>query len=298
MANRTFDKVQTLGKGRVLYSALIGPNGTGVPTLNANKMGITSVTRVSQGIYRLTFTDQFFAMQAIGCSMQVASGGARTTCQVAAYSLTNKTVDVAVYQSAPLAAGAAAANSIQLPLAEARILTSNAIDTKANAGGIGASNSAPTLAPTNGATDPSLVLSWAASGGQTVAWYVTVPSNIGTSAPTLQLLADMSGGTDTPTITVAAFQGVGGSNLGGATAALAPATASQPNLVSLALTAALTYPNMLAITLTPGAHTTNAVNLYGAWLEYSSASELVDLSASANNQIHVFTMYKNSQPGT
>ena len=292
MANRTFDKVQTLGKGRVKMSAIISPNGTAAPTLTKG-MGITSVTRLSQGVYRLTFTDQFYDLSDIQVTTMEASGNTRVTAQIKAYSLTNKTVDIGVYQTGAGATGSAQARALQLPLADARILTSNHFDTIANAGGIAASNSTPIFEPTNGATDPSARLDWAATVTNTIGWYVTTPPDCGPGAPTLQLLAKMSGATDTPVITVAAFQGVGGTNLGAATAAITGTTLTQ---YSLALSGGLTYPSPLALTLTPGSHGTNALYLYGAWLEYPPVTELIDLATNSSNQIHIEVMYKNSMP--
>ena len=158
------------------------------------------------------------------------------------------------------------------------IITGNNIDTKANAAGYPASNTAPSLQRSNGATDKSLVLSWAASAVEEYQFAtVPIPLDMDVTQPvTLKLLCNMGGSTDTPTFTAFAFEGVGGSTLGGATPALGPATGGQPNVVSLALT--LTgYPNVLSVSITPGTHGTDAINLYAAWLEYTRKEMRVKL---------------------
>ena len=154
---------------------------------------------------------------------------------------------------------------VQLDLSQVTIITSNAIDTQAHAAGLPASNTNPTLQRSNGATDKSLVLSWAASNSQEVQFPgIVIPPDCNIAqAVIFNCLADMSGATDTPVLTLAAFEGVGGTNLGAATVALSATLALLT--VSLTLTA---YPNFLSLTLTPGTHTTNAVNLYAAWLTY------------------------------
>jgi hypothetical protein len=158
---------------------------------------------------------------------------------------------------------------LPLPLHDARRIVTNATVNLAGSGGIVASDSAPALARTNGATDPSLRLAWAASSSVEVQWNVVAPADLDANFPVLvKLFAAMGGTTDTPTITVAFFAGVGGTNGGSATAAVSGTTPATKTVTVAAsnIGAAGTPWN---ITLVPGAHTTDALYVYDVRLEYT-----------------------------
>jgi hypothetical protein len=156
--------------------------------------------------------------------------------------------------------------TIQLDLGSAHIIAANAITAKATAGGIPCSDSAPTYQRINAATDKGLVLSWAATVVAEVQLpQIVIPPDLDPSSPvTFKCQAKMGGATDTPTIAVAAFEGIGDTNRGGNTAALS--NVLQTLTVSLTLTG---NPNFLNMTLIPAAHGTDALNAYAAWLEYT-----------------------------
>lgn len=158
---------------------------------------------------------------------------------------------------------------ITVPLIAARTLATNDTDVLANQGGMLAKNSDPILERSSTSTDKSLRVSWASGSVKEIQlpsfpW----PSDLDPTQPVLVKIAAAmkSGSVNTPTITVAAFEGVGGTNLGGATAALSTTLA----VVSASLTVT-GYPGFLSLSLTPGAHATGAndVYVYAVWLEFT-----------------------------
>lgn len=110
------------------------------------------------------------------------------------------------------------------------------------------------------------MLSWAASGVAEVQLpSVAIPPDCDVTQPVIfKCQAKMGGSTDTPVLTLAAFEGIGDTTRGGNTAALS--NALQTLTVNLTLAGA---PNFLNLSLTPGSHGTDALNLYAAWLEYT-----------------------------
>ncbi len=158
---------------------------------------------------------------------------------------------------------------IDLNLGYARVVSSNDIPAVASAGGLLAKNTDPILERTNAASDKSLRVSWAAGSVLEVAFPPVVwPASLdATAAVTVNLLAGMkTGSTDAPTFTVSAFEGVGDTDGGGATAALSTTV----GIKSVVLTGITGYPGAISISVHPGAHATgsNDVYLYGAWLTY------------------------------
>lgn len=159
--------------------------------------------------------------------------------------------------------------TIQLPLSQAREMASNEYQALAAHGGIMANDSTPILEAVNPGTDQATRLRWAASDVNKIGWHVSLPSDLdAASAITLHTYANMAGSTDTPTLTWEAFFNVGDSDAGGATAALSTTLAEQS--VTIAAGNVPAAPGVLALTLTPGAHGTDAAHLYGAWLEYTA----------------------------
>lgn len=158
---------------------------------------------------------------------------------------------------------------IAFSLFAARTLASNDTDVLANEGGMLAKNSDPLLERSNGATDKSVRVSWASASVKEIQLpVVTWPSDLDPTQPVIvKLLAGMKAASvNTPVIAVGAFEGVGGTNLGGNTAALSTTLA----VVSVSLTV-VGYPGFISLSLTPGAHATgsNDVYLYGAWMEFA-----------------------------
>lgn len=164
---------------------------------------------------------------------------------------------------------AGAAGKLDLSLGTLREIATNDIDTLANHGGILTSDSSPTYARVNGATDKALRVNWVATNVDEVQFPpVFMPPDLDeTQDLTIHLLARMSGGTDTPTIDVQVFDGIGDTEMGSATAALSGTLAELTVTVSAANISG--HPTgFLNVSLVPGAHGTDALELYAAWIEY------------------------------
>ncbi len=163
-----------------------------------------------------------------------------------------------------------ASGHIPLDITAMREIASNDVQALTNHGGLLASDSTPSLSRVNGATDKALQVVWAA-GSTAEAQFppVSMPEDLDeTSDISVHLLARMSGATDTPTIDVQAFDGIGDTEMGGATGALSDSLAE----VSATLSAAdiSGHPTgVLNIALVPGGHATDAVELYAAWVEFT-----------------------------
>lgn len=162
---------------------------------------------------------------------------------------------------------------IPLDITTLREIASNDIQDLAAHGGLLASDSDPALARVNGATDKALRVTWDTSNDTDEVQFapVIMPPDIDSDSDvTIHLLAVMGGTTDTPTIDVQVFDGVGDTEMGGATAALSDTLAE----VSVTIDASdiSGHPTgFLNIALVPAAHTTDALHLYGAWIEYTRA---------------------------
>lgn len=159
---------------------------------------------------------------------------------------------------------------ISLPLAQARLIATNDIAAKnATDGGLVSLDTDPTLKRVNGATDKKLRLSWAATSVIPVTWDITYPPDLDDTANVIvHVLAAMAGATDTPTLAVAYFEGLGDTNAGGNTAAITGTTIAD---YSRTITAANigAYPNGASIEFVPAAHGTDALHIYAAWVEYT-----------------------------
>lgn len=158
--------------------------------------------------------------------------------------------------------------TIPLSLATARIITTNDYVNTAGTGGILTLDSAPKIQRVNGATDPGARITWAAAGVQEIQWDLDSPADIDTASPVVvNLVASMSGATDSPVIAVKFFEGVSGSNLGGNTAAVSGATptAKSVNVTSVATST----PGKWVVSLTPAAHGTDTLRLDNIYLSYT-----------------------------
>lgn len=188
------------------------------------------------------------------------------------------TLLVACYRTDTIGAGAVTAAKLSttlktgyvpLPLTAWRLISSNDIPNTAGDAGSLSSNSAPALARVNGATDKKLRISWAASGVVGItADFVYPPDLDDTAVVTVKVLAAMAGAADTPTLAINYFEGVGDTNAGGNTAAV---TGTSAAVYSKAIAAADigAAPNAASIEIVPAAHGTDALYLYGAWVEYT-----------------------------
>lgn len=158
---------------------------------------------------------------------------------------------------------------IPLALADAREVSSNATMNIAANGGLLASDTTPVFQRVNGATDKALRLSWAATNVDEITWSFAYPPNLDDTQPVeVHFLAAMAGATDTPTLTVGYFEGVGDTDAGGATAAVAGTTVAEYS-VSIAGTDIGTPPKVASVSLIPGTHGTDILYVYAAWIEYT-----------------------------
>lgn len=159
--------------------------------------------------------------------------------------------------------------SIPLPLPQAREIVSNDIANTAADAGVLSSNTTPILQRINAATDKKLRLNWAAGNVDAVTWDITYPPDLDDAADvTVNILAAMAGATDTPTVAINYFEGVGDTNAGGATAAITGTTVA---LYTRTITAANigAAPNAASIELVPGTHGTDALFVVGAYVSYT-----------------------------
>jgi hypothetical protein len=157
----------------------------------------------------------------------------------------------------------------------------------------------PYLERVNGATDPSWRIVWPAGDVtpiqlQAVGW---PPDLDATADVTVHLRAGMSGATDTPVVAVAAYEELGDTDFGGNSGALSSSVAEVTRTLANADIAG--HPRTLNLLLTPGAHSTDAVRLYSAWLEYTStespdAFAAADLTADDNARVHFLARFRNT----
>lgn len=158
---------------------------------------------------------------------------------------------------------------IPLPLESFRIIATNDIAASGTPdGGVLSLDTAPKLKRVNGATDKATRIEWAASSSVEIQQSFPYPPDLDdTAAIVVNVLAYMAGATDTPTLTVGYFEGIGDTNAGGATAALSSSVAQKTR--SIAAGDVGTYPNAAVVTITPGAHTTDAAYITAAWITYT-----------------------------
>lgn len=158
---------------------------------------------------------------------------------------------------------------IPIPLTAVREVVTNDIPNTAGDAGVLSSNTSPALARVNGATDPKLRLVWVATNVDPITFDFAYPADLDDASDlTINVVAAMAGATDTPTLAVGYYEGVGDTNAGGNTAAI---TGTTPALYSRTITAAniAASPIGASIVLTPAAHGTDALYIYSAWVAYT-----------------------------
>ena len=159
---------------------------------------------------------------------------------------------------------------ILLDITSLREIASNEIDVDANHGGILTSDSTPRLKRANTSTDKALKVEWVGGNVDEVQFpAVPMPPDLDEAVDvTVHLLARMNAAGDTPTIDVQVFDAIGDTEMGGATAALSSTLAELTVTIGNADISGgpLGFFN---ISLVPGAHATQLIELYGAWIEYT-----------------------------
>lgn len=166
---------------------------------------------------------------------------------------------------------------IDLPLAVARAINGSAeigVIAVGGAGTVGSGgilgsdgSTAPNLKRRNVGTDPTVDIAWPAGITTEVAWQFTIPPDMDVTATSaLTVLTSMGGAMDTPVVAVKCVTGVGGSNLGGNTAALTQAEAAFA--VTIAANSFTNLQQAIA-TLLPAAHANDALRLRAFYFQYT-----------------------------
>ena len=158
---------------------------------------------------------------------------------------------------------------INIPFTAFREIISNDIGNAAANGGILASDTTPILNRVNAATDKQFEVSWAATNVDPIAAAFALPPDLDRTADiVVHMYGEMGGTTDTPTIAVSSAFDFGDTPVADATDAFddtpteRTATIDAGDIPDSAL--------VCSIELTPGAHGTDSLNLYGGvWIEYT-----------------------------
>jgi len=132
-----------------------------------------------------------------------------------------------------------------------------------------AADTTPAFERVNAATDKALRINWVAGNSDEITWCFAYPPDWDDlSNVEVHLMAASAGATNSPVIAVNYFEGVGDANAGSNTAAV---TGTTPADYSVTITAANigAHPNFASVSLIPAAHATDALRLYGAWIEYT-----------------------------
>jgi len=271
-----------LNNGEVRVSGSFRPNGASAVSATNNKGVGFTVARTSLGLYTLTFADKFPTLISATAAVRDTSGrGMRV--RIGDYDASAKTLKLYTVVGAP--------RFIPLDIHSLQILSSN--DYINSAGGLLAKNTDPVLERTNAATDIATRVKWAANSVIEVQFPPTPlpPEAVATgNAITVNLLLSKSGNTDTSAVVaVKAFLGIGDSNAGGNTTALASASLGKKT-VTIASADTLAYPTMLNLALVPGTHANDAIYLHAAWLEVDT---LYDLTSDANNVVNFQAIFGN-----
>jgi len=159
---------------------------------------------------------------------------------------------------------------IPLDIASLRIIAANVIGNTSE-GMLLDGNTAPSLQRVNSATDKALRVIWASSSSIECQFppVPKPPDMDGAVDLTVHLMLGKDTNTDnTVTVDIQVFDGVGDTECGAPTAALAAAALAEYS-ATVALADLGEHPGFLNISLIPGTHTTDAIWLYAAWIEYA-----------------------------
>lgn len=161
---------------------------------------------------------------------------------------------------------------VPLPLTAWRLIATNDVAASGSAdGGTLSLDTAPKLKRVNAATDKKLRVEWAASSSIEITQDFVYPPDIDeASVVTVKILAASGGATNSPTVAVGYFENVGDTNAGGNTGAVTGTSVALYS-VQIAASDVGAVPAAASVTLTPAAHTTDALYIYGTWIEYTRA---------------------------
>jgi len=163
---------------------------------------------------------------------------------------------------------------VPLDITTMREIASDDIQALVAHGGLLSSDSDPALARVNGATDKALRVTWDGTNDTDEAQFapVAMPHDLDAAQDlTIHFLMAMGGATDTPTVDVQVFDGLGDTEMGGATAAVTGTTITEYSVTVANANVGGPPTGFLNIALVPGVHTTDDLHLYAAWVEYRRA---------------------------
>jgi len=160
---------------------------------------------------------------------------------------------------------------VPLKLTDLREVGTMAVGAIAAAGGVLCSDTTPILAPADGATDGGQLVSWAASNNDPVIFQVALPPDIDVTADLiLHFRIKSAGTTNAVGFTVDAWFNEGDTKVTDTSETNQTATWAE----KIATIAAADVPagaQILTVSLTPAAHTTDIMYLSGLWIEYKTA---------------------------
>lgn len=285
--------------GHVLCAGSFRPNGaSGIVTGSVKGNGFT-VARTSIGLYTVTFdrNHSFPKKVSVLAAMREADGrpGFVTGGD---YSESERTIQLRAWRSSS-ASYAGSKGYIPIDITAAREIAANDIQALAAHGGLLAVDSVPDLYRENAATDKALRVEWKAGEQDEIQFPpIAWPPDLDPTADvSVHLMVSKSGNVDNAAVIgVNAFEGIGDTNMGGDTAALATAAITEYFRV-LAHADIAGHPGMLNLALIPGVHANDAVRLHAAWVEYQKTSlgtfNLVDLAADVDNEISFAVVVDN-----
>lgn len=309
-ANKRHDKLTVQGLNRVMVHGSFRPNGaTGIVSGSTKGKGY-SVARSGTGLYTITFDDKYPALvSAVGHAR--AADATPTVVQFGDYSAANKTLQLRLLQ-ASTGALTKPKGTIPLDISVLREIVSsdiaNLTDTESTAGrtsgGLLALDSDPLIRRVNYATDKALRVVWAAANVTEVQFPPVVkPVDLDDSEDVeVHLMIAKGSNTDTSAvIDVQVFDGVGDTEMGGNTDALATDALTE-YVVTLANADIGAQPGFFNISLIPGAHANDAEYLYAAWIEYTRKTwattgqvfAVADMTADADAEINFECIFRNT----
>ena len=165
-----------------------------------------------------------------------------------------------------------AVGTIQLDITALRETATNDIQNLAAHGGLMASDSTPNLARVNGATDKALRVMWTAEADEEEAQFppVAMPVDLDPATDlTVHFLMARESTNDTPTVDVQVFDGLGDTEMGGATGAITGTAIAEYSVTIANANISGGPTGFLNIALIPAAHSTDDLYLYAAWIEYA-----------------------------
>ncbi len=157
----------------------------------------------------------------------------------------------------------------------------------------------PYIERVNGGTDPTMRVVWPAADVTPIQLPpIKLPDDLNSDADVIvRIQAKSSSTNDTPTIGVAAYEGLGDTNFGGDTGALSDSLDEVSRTLANADIAGGTF---LSLILTPAAHATDNVEVYSISVEYtcgdttSVAMSLADLSDDADNTVNFLCVFRSN----